>query len=86
MEYHNSVSNPARKEHNTSGTNPMRIDSPKVHKTVTFNSALDAIPNIDTPCIQHPVQVDYPDPDPPQDPDPDPDSPPDRVATSPYQT
>jgi hypothetical protein len=55
----------------------MRIDSQKVHKTITFDLALDATSNIDTPCIQHAVQVDYPDPDPQQDPDPDPDPPPD---------
>jgi hypothetical protein len=54
----------------------MRIDSQKVHKSVTFDLALDATSHIDTPCIQHPVQVDYPNPDPQHDPDPDPDPPP----------
>jgi hypothetical protein len=42
------VTNPARKEHHNSETNPVRIDSRKVHKTVTFDSAHDAAPNIDT--------------------------------------
>jgi hypothetical protein len=76
-EHNNSVSNPAWKEHITSEINPMRIDYQKVHKSVTYDLALDATSHIDTPCIKHPVPVDYPNPDPQQDPDPDPDPPPD---------
>jgi hypothetical protein len=50
------ITNSVRKEHHNSETNPVRIDSWKVHKTVTFDSALDAAAqDIDTPCMQNPV-------------------------------
>ncbi len=68
-EHKTRVSNPVQKEHVPYELSPLQFDTQKVHKTVTF----DLISNIDTPCMQHPVQVDYPNPDPLQDPDPDPD-------------
>ena len=68
-EHNISVTNPvritSRKEHPISETNPVRIDSRKVHKTVTFDSAPKRVAlDVDTPCMQYPVQVDYPNPDP----------------------
>ncbi len=64
-----SVSNPVRKEHVPCDLSPLQFDIQKVHKTVKF----DLISTSDQPCMQHPIQVDYPNPDPLQDPDPDPD-------------
>ncbi len=54
-------------------TSLVRVDPIKAFKTVTFDSTLSVASEVDTPCMQYPVQVDYPNTQPEPDPDPDPD-------------
>ena len=68
-----------RKYHITKGnllgsipTSLVRVDPIKAFKKDTFDT-LSVPTEVDTPCMQYPVQVDYPNIPPEPDPDPDPD-------------
>jgi hypothetical protein len=53
-------------------TSLVRVDPIKAFKKVTFDT-LGVSTQVDTPCMQYPVQVDHPNVPPEPDPDPDPD-------------